>query len=56
MAKHVSLYLAVRASPVTFAALKSNAQSPTRDGYTLVVTANLVTDLRFAQRRTTFSL
>ena len=53
MAKHVFLYSAARASPVTFAAHKSNAQSPTRDGYTFVVTAKLMTDLRIAQRRTT---
>lgn len=56
MAKHVFLYSAARASPVTFAAHKSNAQSPTRDGYTFAVTAKLMIDLRIAQRRTTSAL
>ena len=50
MAKHVFLYSAARASPVTFAAHKSNAQSPTRDGYTFAATAKLMIDLRIAQR------
>lgn len=46
MTKQGFSYSVARASPATFAALKSNAQSPTHDGYTPALGANLKIERR----------